>query len=201
MSAALYMAELKGLMLSLGQIHDSPRQLLIEANRIMAGALDSRSFITVLYAVFDLDAATLTYARAGHTPLMYASRNGGAVEVRTLTPDGLVLGLDGFESQFESLLKERRLTLCRGNLAVLFTDGVTEAMNEDDDLFGEERLQRMIEAQGRMPAEALRAHIMRDIEAFVGSANQHDDMTMVLVRIDEVGAVSTDTDAVHAAAE
>ena len=70
-SAALYMAELKGLMLSLSQTHASPRELLIEANRIIADHLDARSFITMTYAVIDLERGTMTYARAGHTPLIY----------------------------------------------------------------------------------------------------------------------------------
>ncbi len=69
-SAALYMAELKGLMLSLSRIHTSPRALLIEANEIIANHLDSRSFITMTYAVIDRAAGTLTCARAGHTPFM-----------------------------------------------------------------------------------------------------------------------------------
>ena len=70
-SAALYMAELKGLMLSLSEIHSSPRELLIAANRIIAHHLDARSFITMTYAVVDLRKRTMTYARAGHTPLIY----------------------------------------------------------------------------------------------------------------------------------
>ena len=70
-SAALYMAELKGLVLSLSEIHTSPRDLLIAANRIIANHLDARSFITMTYAVIDLRARTMTYARAGHTPLIY----------------------------------------------------------------------------------------------------------------------------------
>ena len=70
-SAALYMAELKGLMLSLSQLHASPRQLLIAANRIISKHLDARSFITMTYAVVDLRARTITLARAGHCPLIY----------------------------------------------------------------------------------------------------------------------------------
>ena len=76
-SAALYMAELKGLVLSLSQIYLSPRQLLIEVNRIISDNLDTRSFITMTYAVIDLKAGRMTYARAGHTPLIYM-RSGGA---------------------------------------------------------------------------------------------------------------------------
>ena len=81
-SAALYMAELKGLMLSLSQIHTSPRELLIAANRIIAENLDSRSFITMTYAVLDLEARTMTYARAGHTPLIHLPACGGAPAAR-----------------------------------------------------------------------------------------------------------------------
>src|SRR5258706_2961720 len=75
-SAALYMAELKGLMLSLGRLHSSPRQLLVDANRIIAEHLDARSFITMTYAVVDIRARTFTYARAGHCPLMYLPGRG-----------------------------------------------------------------------------------------------------------------------------
>ena len=199
-SAALYMAELKGLMLSLGQTYESPRQLLIEANRIMAGALDSRSFITMLYAVVDLDAGTLTYARAGHTPLLHASQNGARRVVRMLAPDGLVLGLHGFERQFSELLEEHHLALRPGDVAVLFTDGVTEAMNEKDDLFGEARLARLLEDDAAVSSETLHERILRDVDAFVGTADQHDDMTMVLLRIDEVGQAGVPPEPAAAAA-
>ena len=70
-SAALYMAELKGLVLSLSKICHSPRDLLIQVNRILSHNLDSRSFITMTYVVIDVGARTLTYARAGHTPMIH----------------------------------------------------------------------------------------------------------------------------------
>ena len=196
-AAALYMAELKGLILSLGHIYESPRRLLIETNRIMAGTLDSRSFITMLYAVIDLEAGTLTYARAGHAPLFYVSRNGydAAVDVRVLAPEGMVLGLAGFEKQFDGLLEEHHLEVHPGDLALLFTDGVTEAMNEESDLFGEERLKQVLEEHGERTSDDLREQILRHVESFVGSADQHDDMTMVLIRVEETGGAD------HAPAE
>ncbi len=93
-SAALYMAELKGLMLSLSENHSSPRELLIAANRIIAHHLDARSFITMTYAIVDLRKRIMTYARAGHTPLIYVPGAGvGARDVRILVPDGMVVGL------------------------------------------------------------------------------------------------------------
>ncbi len=189
-SAALYMAELKGLMLSLGRIHSSPRDLLIAANRIIAEHLDSRTFITMTYGVVDLEAGTLTYARAGHTPLIYvpgpASRSTGA---RVLAPDGMVVGLkldDG--STFERLLEEQTLVLHAGDLCVLFTDGVTEAMNAQDDCFGEARLSRIAEEHADLPPDQLRERVLREVAAFVGSAPQHDDMTMILLKVEHLVA-------------
>ena len=123
-SAALYMAELKGLMLSLSRIHTSPRSLLIEANQIIANHLDSRSFITMIYAVVDPEQRLLTCARAGHTPFIRIPA-GDASErrARVLAPDGMVLGLnlDGGE-RFERGLREVTIPLQRDDVWFFFTD-------------------------------------------------------------------------------
>ena len=190
-SAAFYMAELKGVVLSLSQIYHSPRDLLIEVNRIIAAHMDSKSFITMTYAVIDLDTQTLTYARAGHTPLIYLPRDGGPSGAQVLSPSGLVVGLGGLETRFEELLEEHSLSIGAGDLAVLFTDGITEAMNEDADLFGEDRLSRLIEEHRDLSSDELRERILSDVEVFVGAANQHDDMTMVLLKVEERATVPT----------
>jgi phosphoserine phosphatase RsbU/P len=190
-SAALYMAELKGLVLSLSQIYQSPRQLLIEVNRIISANLDSRSFITMTYAVLDLGKSIMTYARAGHTPLIYLPAGASSRrDAQVLTPDGLVLGLriDGAEQKFAELLQEERITLHTGDVIVLYTDGITEAMNVDSDLFGESRLSRIVEEHGHLDSGALRERILREIEAFVGAADQHDDMTMILMKVERAAA-------------
>jgi phosphoserine phosphatase RsbU/P len=191
-SAAFYMAELKGVILSLSRTCPSPRQLLLTANRVIADHLDSRSFITMTYGVLDLAARQLVYARAGHTPLIYrrAEPAGNAVEV--FTPDGMVLGLriDNGEL-FERLLTEVTLPLGRGDVLVLFTDGISEAMNPESDMFGEARLAQLVGEHGHLPAEELRERILREIEAFRAGAPQHDDMTMILLKIEDfvAGAV------------
>jgi sigma-B regulation protein RsbU (phosphoserine phosphatase) len=183
-SAALYMAELKGLMLSLSRIHTSPRDLLIVANRVIAEHLDARSFITMTYAVLDVSRRVITYARAGHTPLIYLPATGQDRSVRVLAPDGLVLGLKIDEGEmFEHLLIEETMPIAEGDLFVLFTDGITEAMNAGDDCFGETRLGALIEEHSHLPTEELRERVLREIAAFVGSAPQHDDMTMLLIRV------------------
>jgi sigma-B regulation protein RsbU (phosphoserine phosphatase) len=186
-SAALYMAELKGLVLSLSQIHRSPRGLLIAANRLIAAHLDARSFITMTYAVADLRARTMTYARAGHTPLIYVpgSCESGSPQAKILAPDGLVVGLkiDNGE-MFERLLEEETIPLHAGDLYVFFTDGITEAMNSRDDCFGESRLGQLVETHAQMASEELRERVLREIAAFVGDAPQHDDMTMILLKVE-----------------
>ena len=71
-----------------------------------------------------------------------------------------------------------------GDTLVLYTDGITEAMNPNSDLFGESRLSRIVEEHGHLDSDELRERIMREIEAFVGTADQHDDMTMILLKVD-----------------
>ena len=202
-SAALYMAELKGLMLSLSQLHASPRELLIRANRIIAQHLDARSFITMTYAVVDLCARTFTYARAGHCPLIYlpgpgatgqqaegrADRTNEGRRVQVQVPDGLVLGLkiDSGE-RFDSLLEQVTIPLGIGDVILLFTDGVTEAMNAAGEPFGEERLAALVGEHGDLPFEELRERILREIRVFIGKTALQDDLTLVVLKLDEVPA-------------
>jgi serine phosphatase RsbU (regulator of sigma subunit) len=192
-SAALYMAELKGLMLAVSQTFHSPRELLIEVNRIISENLDARSFITMMYAVIDLDAGVMTFARAGHTPLMYMPAGSGPdVAAQVLAPNGLVVGLriPGAHEKFISLLEEDRIELHKGDVLVFYTDGITEAMNQESDLFGDARLRSLLTEHGHLDAADLRERILREIESFVGLADQHDDMTMVLIKVEEAFAAA-----------
>jgi len=186
-SAALYMAELKGLVLSLSRIHSSPRDLLIDANQIIAEHLDARSFITMTYAVIDLRARTMTYARAGHTPLIHVPGPGGdSRRARILAPDGLVLGLKIDQGEmFARLLQEDTIPLHEGDLFLFFTDGISEAMNAHDDCFGEGRLGQLVETHADLRSDELRERVLREIAAFVGDAPQHDDMTMILLKVED----------------
>jgi serine phosphatase RsbU (regulator of sigma subunit) len=188
-SAALYMAELKGVMFSLSQLHRSPRALLIAADRILSRHLAKSSFITITYAIVDLEAHTLTYARAGHCPLIYMP---GAYarprQVQILAPDGLVLGLQIDNGEmFRQLLEEVTVPLGPGDLFVLFTDGITEAMSPAGEYFGEQRLGALIQQQAHLPFEELRERILREVGGFVGGAPQQDDMTMLLLKVEEMG--------------
>ena len=193
-SAALYMAELKGIVLSLSQLYFSPRDLLINANKIISQQLDSRSFITMTYAIVDKNSGTLTYARAGHAPLLHVPGPGSSVSgIRRLMPNGMALGLKlDTGGMFNEVLVEESLTLAPGDTLIFYTDGITEAMNEKFESFGEEQLLASIDAHRDYDPGKLRQQIISEIEAFVGKGMQHDDMTLILLRRNS-GAGTTNT--------
>jgi serine phosphatase RsbU (regulator of sigma subunit) len=179
-SAALYMAELKGLVLSLSRIYDSPARLLSEANRILSANMDSRSFVTMTYAVVDTVSRRMRHARAGHNPIIHlqARTNRSAL----LAPAGLGLGLDP-GARFDAILEEAEVALEPGDLFLFFTDGLSEAMNTSAELFGEGRLRRILEESGSLGSEELRERILDEVRRFVGDALPHDDMTLVVLKV------------------
>ncbi len=184
-SAALYMAELKGLVLSLSRIHDSPARLLAEANRILAANMDPRSFITMTYAIVDTAARTLRYARAGHNPMIHLEAATGRTHV--LAPQGIGLGMDRGD-RFEEVLEEAEIKLEQGDVFLFFTDGLSEAMNTSAELFGERRLRDVVEAAEPLGHEGddtddMKERILAAVRDFVGEAAQHDDMTMVILKV------------------
>ena len=193
-SAALYMAELKGIVLSLSRLYHSPRDLLINANKIISPHINHRSFITMTYAVVDKHSGTLTYARAGHSPLLHVpGSESSSSKIRRLMPNGMALGLKLDEGEmFNQVLVEESFTLAHGDMLVFYTDGITEAMNENLESFGEEQLLASIEAHRDLNPDKLRQHIIGEVGAFVGKGTQHDDMTLILLGIDsDVGTMNT----------
>ncbi len=181
--AAFTMAELKGLMLALSRAHESPRRVLIEANRVLHETLDARTFITMTYAVFDSEKRTVTYARAGHSPLLRLSRDGAAARAEAHAPRGLGVALDP-GPVFDRVLEERTAPLVGRDTWIFFTDGVSEAMNADSEMFGEERLARLLEDSWAQPPEEMQQTVEDAVLEFTGAGTHADDLTMVLVRVD-----------------
>jgi len=179
-SAALYMAELKGLVLSLSRIYASPAKLLAEANRILGESMDSRSFITMTYAVLDTAEATMRYARAGHNPIIHLEAASG--RTRVLSPAGLGLGIDP-GPKFEAILEEAVIPLHRDDVFLFFTDGLSEAMNGQSELFGEGRLRSIIESAEGRETDEIKDEILAEIRSFVGTSAPHDDMTLVVLKV------------------
>jgi sigma-B regulation protein RsbU (phosphoserine phosphatase) len=185
--AGLYMAQLKVLVQSLARTHTSPREFLKAINRVVADNIDSKSFITMSYAVIDLERGEMVHARAGHCPLIRVpgSAPAGLRKADIHAPDGLVLGLkidDG--EMFDAMIQEETLSLAPDDLLVFFTDGISETMNDAFDCYGEPRLAKVVEQYSHLPFEQLRSFIFADLRAFAGVADQHDDMTMIMLKVE-----------------
>lgn len=191
-SAALYMAELKGLMLALSKTHQSPRALLGEVNRVLSANIGRTSFVTMTYAVLDLRERTLTHARAGHTPLIHLRAGDAFPRTRLLAPEGLVLGvrMESVRQRFEGMLKEQTISLSPGDVVVMFTDGISEAMNGLRDLYGEDRLCLCVEQHAALEPDALCDEIFESVREFADGAEQHDDMTMIVLKVAAHGPAS-----------
>lgn len=176
-SAAFYMAEVKGIFQSLSKMCSSPRELLIKANQTLMESLERKAFISLLYAVFDIRRGTLSLARAGHCPMIHVS--GKRKEL--VRPNGLGLGLTNGEI-FETATEEKIMTLKGGDICLFYTDGVTEARNEDGEEFGYDRLVEVVTAMQAEPAQKIQDRILSEIRAYCGQVSFDDDMTLVVVK-------------------
>jgi sigma-B regulation protein RsbU (phosphoserine phosphatase) len=189
--AGLYMAQLKVLVQSLARTHTSPGEFLKAVNRVVADNIDSKSFITMSYGVIDLIERKMAFSRAGHCPLIRVpgAAPAGLRKSEMIAPDGLVLGLkfdDG--AMFDGMIEEVTVPLASGDLIVFYTDGISETMNEAFDCYGEPRLATILEQYAHLPFEQLRSFIFADLRSFAGNADQHDDMTMILLKVEEHAA-------------
>ena len=99
--------------------------------------------------------------------------------------DGMVLGLrlPGAGQRFEEVLVEHSRMIKPGDVIVLYTDGITEAMDSAGEFFGDAALARVVSAQHHLDAAGIRERVVRDVKAFVGDVEPHDDMTMVVIKI------------------
>ena len=179
-SAALYMSKVQGILRSLHAFGLSPRDLFIRANHLLCRDLEKRSFVTAMGATFDTDKHNLVLARAGHLPLFYF--NGRTRKVEKITPRGLGLGLSP-EDLFATELEERCISYSPGDVFVFVTDGITEGQQRTGDEYGEERLLKTLEKASSVSAVALRDRVIDEVKNFTGDASQHDDQTVVVVKV------------------
>lgn len=177
--AAFVMTLVKGFVQSLGREHASPRALLARLNTLFRANVPRGAFITLVYGVLDPAARTFTFSRAGHTPLVVRSRDG---KTRLVQPPGAAIGLAP-DAIFATALAEETLALDPGDTVVFYTDGFSEAMNPRHDLYGDDRLCRTIAGLDTKHPATLLAALIDDVRAFAGDAEQHDDMTAVVLQV------------------
>ncbi len=178
--AAFYMAEVKGIIESLSEIYFSPKKLLVEANKILYRKLDRRTFVSALYGMFDFSKRSFSFCRAGHCPLLYW--NNKKEEIYLIESSGLALGLEKGKN-FEKYLIEEKIAYQKGDVFVFFTDGVTEARNDEQEEFEEQRLCDTVFENHRENATSIKNAILDKIKSFVGNQKQHDDLTMIVIRV------------------
>ncbi len=178
-SAAFYMAVVKGIMLSLASIYSSPGQLLKELNRRLFGIMDRKVFITMIYATVDVRKKVIKFARAGHNALIV--RNSKNSKIECLTPKGIGLGL-AHDRLFDQHISEEIIKFQPGDTFLFYTDGISEAMNEQLEEFGEQRLVEIVAQLKDGNAKHLREGIIQAIDQFVQQAPQHDDITLVTLK-------------------
>ncbi len=178
-SAALYMSKVQGIMRSLHGFGLSPKELFVRANRLLCQDLEKKSFVTSLGADFDSTARRLVLARAGHLPLFYFSAKTQRVE--KITPKGLGLGLDN-HGAFAAELEEKTIHYEAGDVFLFLTDGVTEARGNGRGEFGEENVVKILESSCARDAGQIRDGVINAVKQFAGGENQHDDLTVVVVK-------------------
>ena len=178
LSAALYMTKLQTMIQLACSVDKNPREILIDINKRMYVSLEKNSFVTMTLALFDMEKQTVKFCRAGHMPIL-TTANGTVNAYKT---QGLGVGLE-YGAIFNSTLKEEELILKPGQIYAFFSDGITEAMNEKMDLFGEENLSQILSNKTNRKSTEIMNEIWQNINTFRGKAEQNDDMTMVLVKV------------------
>jgi sigma-B regulation protein RsbU (phosphoserine phosphatase) len=147
----------------------------MQVNESLAESTDPSKFATFFYAVFDSSSRTLRYVNAGHNP-PFLLRTGTTV-VSRLRPTDMALGFDA-----GAVYAEGVETLAPGDLLLAFTDGLSEALNEQGEEFGEARAAGLLVGNRHLAAGDLQRLFIAELEAFCGTARQHDDVTIVVAR-------------------
>lgn len=159
------------------QRRDGPARLLTGLNELLFEDLNGAElFITMLYLECDLGTRRLTYANAGHNPGLLA--RSASDQCTLLDTEGLVLGVRQ-QVQFE----EKSLLLATGDVILLYTDGVTEARDEQGELFGIGRLSSHLIALRHLPVEELIKRLIDAVQLFAGHSGLLDDTSMVALKI------------------
>ncbi|WP_129672084.1 PP2C family protein-serine/threonine phosphatase [Candidatus Chloroploca sp. Khr17] len=170
--AALFMALSRTLLRTYAfEYRDDPASVLRAANERILMDTDSTMFVTVFYGILDPATGTLRYANAGHNPPFLLRHDGS---LATLTNTGVPLGID-----HERTWATRDITLAQSDVLVIYTDGITEAQNEHEEMFETRRL--LTVARTTTDAHQLQEHILDAVTTFAGNAAQSDDIALLIL--------------------
>jgi serine phosphatase RsbU (regulator of sigma subunit) len=179
-SGALIMSASRSVFRMLAEEELSVGETMMRANRRLKEDIKSGMFVALLYAVLNAEKGTVGLCSAGQTqPILISAKSAEAVLIETVG-DTFPLGILA-EANYE----ETQLELMPGDKVVFYTDGIVEAMNKREEMYGFERLQEVIKSSPAETAETLMNDIIRSVSDFTGDAPQHDDLTIIVVSTDK----------------
>jgi phosphoserine phosphatase RsbU/P len=174
--AALFMAVSRTIIRAKATGHSHPAQVIKEANELIASDSKSGMFVTLFYTILDLKKKTMEYVNAGHNPPVLFVRKTGYLEC--LSTNGIALGaLDEIQPD------EKEIKLEDGDVIVFYTDGVTEAVNREGELFGEKRIYQLVKNNNTLNARDLVFKIKDSVIEFSESQAQFDDITLMVLKV------------------
>ena len=173
--AAIFMAVSRTLIRATGIRGGSASDCLAYSNKLLAAESVNCMFVTVFYGIMNTKTGEVSYCNAGHNP-PYVLKKNGEVSALPMSQDPMVGAIDGIE------FHEASLQLEHGDSLVMFTDGVTEAMNVNNEEFGEQRLEDTLADVTMHSCQQIVEVIKDDVAAFAGEAEQSDDITVLTLR-------------------
>lgn len=179
--AAFYMTLTKGFLKAVSKQFDSPAEVLSQMNNMFYENVDRGNFISMVYGIFNAEDKTFSFSRAGHNPIIKINSENG--DYQFFRPDGIALGLEAGEIFSNSIIEEK-VGYSKGDIFIFYTDGFTEAVNKKNEALGEEKFLQMILEHSAKPSNEIMSRIIKGTKHFIGSAKQHDDMTIMIVKID-----------------
>ena len=177
--ASLIMAICRSVLRSQAAQNPSPADVLRKVNRQLYPDIKEDMFISMAYLILDHARNGVTLARAGHDAPLFYKR--ASQTVTPLKPPGMVVGIDS-GNVFDRITGDFPVPLERDDCLVLYTDGVTEALDTDGNEFGVERTIESVRASADNGAQAIIARLIDDLRNFVGSHPQNDDITLIAIR-------------------
>lgn len=175
-AAGLVMAMIKTAIHAFSRQEISPKQILLCTDNILKDSVGGYKGATMLYLLWDAGNKTITYSSAGHEQILIYRASTGAIEA--ILSGGIMLGI---QINIDSLLEEKKFVLAAGDKILLYTDGVTEAENQDGARFGLERLKESFKANSSKQANELLEVIKNEVYSFAGARAQYDDITLVII--------------------
>ena len=177
-AAGLIMTMVNSLITVFTEQYDSAYDVLVRVNKHIKKHVKKAMFMTLVMFLYDNNTKKLTYVGAGHEHILVYRKQSGDCEV--ILSGGVALGMVPDNS---ALIKEMPLELAVGDCVVLYSDGITESRNANDEMYGLDRLKKaVIEYAGQYSAEGINYHIALDNSAFVGDGKQRDDMTLIVMK-------------------